>query len=324
MAKRLIMLALLCKMVVAQNAQATPQATQPATTPATSPIGNVAPDAPVIILHGVCDHPQTEKPGPDCKTVITRAQFESMVQTVQPNLPAGARRDFAEKYVEALVADEQARDMGITQGGTFQMRLRIARAQAMAQELGVALHEEASKVSDKDIEDYYRENPDLFVEANLSRMLVPGIQQLPAPEKPLSAPEQEKRNQESEALMKDTAEKLRLRAAAGEGLDKLQAEAFQIAMVTGEAPNTNLNKVRGTDLPANQVTVMELKPGEVSGLLLDRRGYLIYKMGDKKVIPLAAVKDDIRKRIADQRFQAETDAIMNASKISLDETYFGK
>lgn len=324
MAKRLIMLALLCKIVVAQKAPANPQSTQPATTAATSPVGNVAPDAPVIIVHNVCNHSQKEKPGPDCETVITRAQFESMVQTVQPNLPASARRDFAEKYVEALVADQQARDKGITQGAKFELRSRIARAQAMSQELGIALHEEASKVSDKEIEDYYRQNPDLFVEADLGRMLVPGIQQLPAPEQTLSAPEQEKRNHESEALMKDTAEKLRLRAIAGEDLGKLQAEAFQIAMVTGEAPSTKVGKVRGTDLPASQVKVMELKPGEVSDLFLDRRGYLIYKMGAKSVVPFAAVKDDIRKRIADERFQAETDAIMNSSKIILDETYFGK
>lgn len=315
---------LFCAAVIAQNAQPKPQAAQPAASQSGAEVAAVGPDTPVITVNGVCDHPLSQKPGPNCKKVITRAQFESMIQTVRPNLPASERRDFAEKYVEALVADEQAREMGITQGEKFEVRSRAARAQAMSQELGVALYKKASQVSDQDMEDYYRQHPDLFIEADLTRMLVPGIQQLPPPDASLSDAEREKRNHDSETLMKETAERLRLRAVAGEDLEKLQAEAFQIAMVEGEAPSTKVGEVRGMDLPPSQLPVMEVKAGGVSGLLPDRRGYLIYRVGEKKVIPLAQVKDDIRKRITDERFQAESDAVMNAAKITLDETYFGK
>jgi len=313
---------ILCATIIAQSALAIPQTTQPAAE--ASPAANVGPDTPVITVRGVCEHPPSQKPGPDCKKVITRAQFESMIQTVRPNLPASERREFAERYVEALVADEQARDMGITQGEKFEVRSRVARAQAMSQELSIALYEKASEISEQDLENYYRQHPDLFIEADLTRMLIPGIQQLPPPDQTLSDEERGKRDHDSETLMKETAERLRLRAVAGEDLEKLQAEAFQIALVQGEAPSTKMGKVRGMDLPPSQLPVMEVKAGGVSGLLPDRRGYLIYRVGEKRVLPLAEVKDEIRKRITDERFQAENDAVMNAAKITLDETYFGK
>ena len=291
---------------------------------ASSGPANVAPDTAVITIKGVCDHPANQKPGPDCKKVITRGQFEAMVQTVQPNLPVSGRRKFAESYVEALVADEQARGQGVTSGPTFELRTRIAYAQAMAQELGVALHQAAMNVSDKQIEEYYQQNPDLYVEADLTAMLVPGIQQLPDPPATMSDDEKEKRVHDSEALMKTTAERLRQRAASGDDMVQLQAEAFQIALVSGQAPPNHLGKVRGTDLPAGQRSVMELKPGEVSGLLPDRRGYMVYKIGEKRVLPLAEVRDAIRKQIADERIHDEMDTTMKASTITLDETYFGK
>jgi hypothetical protein len=214
--------------------------------------------------------------------------------------------------------------MGVAQGAKFDLRTRIAQAQSMAQELGVAVYQNAMNLSDKQIEDYYHQNPDLFIEADLTRMLVPGIQQLPDPPATLSPEEREKRTHDSEALMKATAERMRLRVIAGDDLAKLQAEAFQIALVTGEAPPTKLGKVRGMALPPSQVSVMELKTGEVSQLMLDRAGYLIYKVGEKRVVPLNEVRDDIRKHLINQRIQAETDAIMNASTTTLDETYFGK
>ncbi len=318
---------LLCIGAIGQNGQAGKSIT-PSESPASQnnqpAAGDISPDTPVLTIKGVCDHPSGQKPGPDCRTVITRAQFESMIRTVQPNLPPTGRRQFAQSYVEALVADEQARDTGAAQGPKFELKMRIAWIQSMAQELGVAIYQNAMNVSDKQIEDYYRQNPDLFVEADLTRMLVPGIQQLPEPPADMSPEEREKRIHDSEALMKATAERMRLRVIAGDDLAKLQAEAFQIALVTGEAPPTKLGKVRGMALPPSQVSIMELKTGEVSQLILDHAGYLIYKVGEKRVQPLDEVRNDIKKHLVNQGIQSQVDSITNASTTTLDETYFGK
>lgn len=78
----------------------------------------------------------------------------------------------------------------------------------------------------------------------------------------LSEAEKATRNQDSEAVMKTEADKLRARALAGEPFDKLQAEAFQLAMITDSAPSTSLGKIRGENLPSSQRAVVEgRRPG---------------------------------------------------------------
>src|SRR6266403_232789 len=60
-------------------------------------------DAPVVTLEGVCDHSQV--PGKkDCKTVITRAQMDSIIDLLAPGTPPDARPQFAIKYARLLAA----------------------------------------------------------------------------------------------------------------------------------------------------------------------------------------------------------------------------
>ena len=64
-----------------QSAPAAP----PAGAPAAAPEVKVAPDDPVITLKGFCADSSLQ--GDACKTVITRAQFEKLVDALQPNMP---------------------------------------------------------------------------------------------------------------------------------------------------------------------------------------------------------------------------------------------
>jgi hypothetical protein len=326
MAKSGLVCLLLTALTAGQTMPATP-ADEHSTPPPNSPAAQaatIAPDEPVITINGVCNHPSGEKPPANCKKVITRTEFEMMIQALQPNLPASARREFAHRYVLALLADEKVREMNLDRGPKFELRTRIARAQALAQELSIVVYDNGSKVSEKEIEDYYHQNPDRYVEADLSRMSIPGIQQLPAPTEKLSEAEQARRSRDSETIMKAEADKLHARAVAGEPFDKLQAEAFQLALVKGSAPSTKLGKVRGENLPPGHLVVMKLKTGEISDILLDKSGYVIYKVGEKQTLPLRDVREDIRKTLADQHRQAEIDAILKGATPRLDETYFGK
>ena len=72
--------------------------------------------------------------------------------------------------------------------------------------------------------------------------------------------------------MTKVAADLRARAVKGEDPDKLQKEAYAAAGLPGNAPNTKMEKVRGTTLPANHRAVMDLKPGEVSEVISDPNG----------------------------------------------------
>src|SRR3954463_322111 len=52
----------------------------PTQQPAPAPKKEIPPDAPVITVKGVCPSP-TQNPA-DCKTVVTRAQFETLVNAL--------------------------------------------------------------------------------------------------------------------------------------------------------------------------------------------------------------------------------------------------
>src|SRR5579863_156876 len=136
MTRHMLVILLLGGVATSQSAQSSPAAPQPVPSSQTSaPAANVEPDTPVITINGVCDHPSGEKPGPNCKTVITRAKFEAMVYAVQPSLPASSRREFAQKFVTALIADEKARELGLEHGEDYDERTKVVRMQALAQEL---------------------------------------------------------------------------------------------------------------------------------------------------------------------------------------------
>ena len=163
----------------AQQPGAAPSA---AANPAASKEGDaakVAPDAAVITIAGLCDHPPAEKAAadPNCKTVITRAEFERILDAVQPNMPAPRRRQFAMRYSMALVMAGQAHEMGLDQGPKFEDRMKLMRIQVLSQEFNQAQQEKAGQVSDQDIADYYKNHAPDFEEANLQRIFVPRAQQ---------------------------------------------------------------------------------------------------------------------------------------------------
>jgi hypothetical protein len=286
----------------------------------------VAPDAPVITIKGVCDQSVAKAPALECRTVITRAEFEKVVEAVQPNMPARVRRQFATRYASALAMSMKAEEMGLDKGPDYEERMRLARIQVLSGELNKAMQEKASQIADKEIEDYYKNNPDKFEQIETNRIYVPKTQQPPAEEakdKKLSEEEQQKRTQASEQTMKNEADKLRARAAAGEDFNKLQEEAYQVAGLKSSAPNTSMGKIRRNMLPASQASVMELKAGEVSPVISDQSGYFIYKLVSKETMPLDQAREEIKGTLRSERLQEEMKEIQASATPTLDEAYFG-
>jgi hypothetical protein len=285
---------------------------------------NVAPDAPVITLNGACENPPADKTAdPNCKTVITRAEFEKILEAVQPNMPPRVRRQFATRYSTALVMAQKAHEMGLDQGPKFEERMKLARIQILSQGLSQAVQEKAGQISDKDIEDYYHDKSAEYEEADLQRIFVPRSQQLPASKVKLTGAMEKKRQKDAEEVMKKEADKLRARAVAGEDLAKLQGEAFQLAGIKTKAPTTKMGKERRSNLPPAQASVMDLKTGEVSPVLSDQSGYFIYKVGAKDVEPIDKVKEEIRGTMRTQRVQEQMQAVQKSATPTLDDAYFG-
>ena len=305
---------------------AAPQSTAPATTPSAAqpqPAAEIPPDAPVITINGLCENPPADKSAAtDCKTVITRAEFEKLIEVIQPAMPARVRKQFATNYARALVMSQKAEQMGLDKGPGFEEHMRLARIQVLSQAFNKAVQDKASEISDKEIEDYYHNNTAKFEQADLERIYIPKTQQPPPSEAKAGAAAQPKKTNDSEATMKAEADKLQTRAAAGENCTKLQAEAYQVAGIKAAAPNASMAKVRRSSLPPNQLSVMDLKPGDVSAVIADQNGYYIYKMKSKEVLPVEQAREEIKGTMRSERIQEQMKAVQEGATTTFNEGYF--
>jgi hypothetical protein len=282
---------------------------------------NGAADTPLITINGLCDHPPADKTaGSSCQTVVTQAQFEKVVAAIQSKMSTKARREFAETYAKALVMARKAEQMGLDKGENYEEQLKFARIQILSNAFKKAIQEKVAQISDGDIEDYYHNNEARFEKAEIDRIYVPRTRQLPAgfDKKPGDAGGQEL-SQAAEETMKKEADNLHARAVAGEEFAKLQADAYRVAGITSAAPNTSI-AVRRVSLPPSQVSVMDLKLGEVSMVFADSNAYVIYKVKSKNLLPLDQTREEIKATLRAQRMQDEMRAIEDAPTI--DPSYF--
>jgi hypothetical protein len=288
----------------------------------------VAPGDPVITVKGVCE--DASKQGDDCKTVVTREQFEKMANALQPGMSPPIRRQLAMTYSRLLLMSSAAEKKGLDKSQQFEQMMLYSRMQVLSQALGRALQEEGNNVSDADIEKSYNDNKVAYEEATLERIFIPHTKQiLPTPKAkpgaaktaPRMSPEEQE--QASEALMKKLATTIHLRAAKGESFDALQKEVYLVANVKNSTTSTKMEKTRQNMLPPAQKSVMELKPGEVSELYADPSGYYIYKMVRKETLPLDSVKSEIHSAIASQRYRDAMQVFQLGPNMDLSEAYFG-
>src|SRR6202049_3897982 len=272
----------------------------------------VGPDDTVLTLKGFCA--DATQQGDACKTAITRAQFEKLAESLQPGMSPAIRRQLATAYTRMLRMSTTADKRGLDKQPKFEEKMNYARMQVLSGELSSALQEDAGKVTDSDIEDYYKKNEPSYEQATFARIFVPRAKQIVNPVvKPKADtkagtkagakaratatpyhPPTEAQKKASEEAMTNLAAGLRARAAKGEDPDKLQKEAYAAAGLPGNAPSTKMEKVRRTTLPANHQAAMDLKPGEVSEVISDpNSGHYIYKLVSKETLSVDTVKPEI-------------------------------
>ena len=312
---------LLAGLAYAQTAPATPPAA-PGTKPAEiAPAKTIAPEDTVLTIKGICSDPG--KQATDCKTAISRAEFDKLVDTIQPNMPVALRRNLATQYSAALLMSAAAEKRGLDKGPKFEQMMRLARMQTLARELSRALQEESGRLTDAEYEDYYSKNIANFEEAECLRIFVPHDKQIANAKpdvKPEAIAEEQKAGKEE---MKKFALSLHARAMQGEDFDKLEKEAFAAAGFKGNPPDTKTGKVRRTSLAPKHGVALDVKPGEVSELISDPSGYYIYKLLTKKTLPLESVKQEIRNTVSAQRYRDAMKTFQNADNEELNEAYFG-
>jgi len=335
--------------------QASP-AQAPSAAKAPAPPAEVPESAVVLTIKGVCPaapkttaasktgaHPVTapaKKPA-DCKTEITRTQFEKLTSALQqgPNpLNAQQKRQLAAQLPQLMAMSDAAKAKGLDRTARFAETMKFVKMRILSAELQRAVQEEADKVPEAAIADYYKKNPAAYEQFSLDRLFLPRYKQAEAedkedakePEKPTEdqqkakeAADQTKR-EKGEQEMNKLADSLRERAAAGEDFAKLQKEAFEAAGTKVANPTVNLPKVRRTGLPPAHASVFDLKVGEVSAVISDNGGHYIYKVVSKEVLPLdSQIENEIHNRLKSERLKEMMDKYTNSFQAVPNEAYFG-
>ncbi len=317
---------------------------------------SVAPNAPVITVKGVCEplpkttaakgttaKPATKTgadatPSADCKTVITKAQFETLANNLAPNITPQQKKQLAGVLPRLIAMSNEAKKKGLENTPQFKEKVKFNRMQILAQQLQQSMQEDAAKVPDADIEKYYQEHQDQFEQYNVDRIFVPRTKQGGEAEakeenekdEKLSE-EQQKAKQEAEKTKADEAEQamtklagdLQKRAAAGEDFAKLQKEAFEAAGMKIESPTVNLPNVRRTGLPAGHTAVFDLKPGDVSTVISDAGGHYIYKVNSKTPVSLEQARTEIHSKLQNDRMREKTEKLNSSFQVETNEAYFG-
>ena len=283
----------------------------------------VAPNAPVITIHGYCETPKAGAPASHsgCSTVITRAQFEGLVNTLQPNMPPQVRKQLATQYPQILFMAQQARKRGLEQSPHYQQVLKFTKMQLLQFELERSLNDQSEKITDAEIADYYKKNTNNFGQCTFLRVFVPKTRQSDIP-KDAAPADADAAKKNSEAAMAKIAADLRARAVVGEDFDKLQRDAYAAAGASATPPSTLNANVRRGNLPAAQAAIFDLNPGDVSGVLNDPTGFYFFKLVAKTTSPLADVKEDIRNFLRNQNLERLRQSLDNAVSAELNKDYF--
>jgi hypothetical protein len=289
--------------------------------PAAGATSSVAPDAPVITVRGLCDKTAGNTAVADCKTVITRAEFEKLMNAIQPNLPDAAKRQLANGYVQGLFLAEKAHEAGLDRGPDFDEKLTLMRLRLVATLGQGQVHKEAANVTDAEVEAYYHDHISDYKTISYERLNVPKQKKVdPATEK-ANDPDLQKKREASQAEMKSEADKLRARAAAGEDFAKLQQEAYDVGGYTQiKASNPRVDKARKGSIPPADASIFELKAGDVSQVFADPGGFAIYKVEAVEDLPLPSVHDEISRVLANERENSWKQSLEKST--TLDDAYF--
>ena len=151
-----------------------PRASSPAPDSNAASESATSADSPVITVEGLCEKPAGSSATPsDCRTVITRAQFEKVANAVQPNMPPASKKQFAGRYVTVLILAEKAHEQGLDSGPDFDQQMYLSRIQILSRLAGERLQKEAAQVSDSEVQDYYHEHAADYKAISFDKLYIP-------------------------------------------------------------------------------------------------------------------------------------------------------
>jgi hypothetical protein len=284
--------------------------TSAAQTPA-EPEVELPPDTPVITLDGVCDKPHAKV----CKTVITRAEMDSIMNILVPDSSPAARRRFVIRYARLLAASSVASSKHLDKdraiANAMKTQVEFARMQVLGNALYRQMDDQAKGATDADIQKYYNDHSADFEQVEVERLLVPRTMAARGGAAP------------DDNTLRAKAEALRVRAAAGEDFTKLQQDAFTELDIKISPPATKLPPVRRVSLPRAEQVVFNLKPGEVSPVLDSFGGLAILKLISRQPVPMETLRSEIVSAIRRDRLEQAHQAAQGSVKADFNLAYLG-
>jgi hypothetical protein len=275
------------------------------------------PTQPVITVKGVCS-PKKPLPGrqvPPCATVITRQQFEKLldaVNTSDQKIPANMRRNLATAYVDLLALSQAAEKAGTENDPRFLAVMQLVRLRTLGDVYRRSLEEKYRNPPPDEILAYYNENRAKYEEVTLSRIFIPS--------KNPSAPNKD----EWDKKAKQTADEMRERGAKGEDFGKLQPAAFTALGLTTTPPTSAVGaRRRGMLAPQQEQEIFALKAGDVSKVEQEAAAYIVYKVESTQTLPMDRVKDEISRELLRQKMDKALREINSSVHAEFNDDYFG-
>jgi len=299
------------------KSQATPP-TAPATpTPTSKPAAVPAPGSPeltpetkVLTIDGLCE---TKTAKGECKTVMTRAQFDKLVtaffgdQPEQGPVPAQAKRRLATQLVHNKTFAKLAEKQNLEKTPEYQQLLDWVKLQVLA-ELERRSVQKKSEPTAEEIDKYYNDNQERYTELALNRLMIPLH----------GGPDSKMTEADLQKLADDMHQKL----VGGGDFKTLQAQVYD-KLGMKNPPETKLT-LKPNEISASQQAVKQLKPAELSSVIKDGNGLYIYKLDSKKVAPLDdKLKAEIRKTLSPQKFKKAMDDLDASVTADYNTDYFG-
>jgi peptidyl-prolyl cis-trans isomerase C len=241
---------------------------------------------------------------------LTLEEFEDQVQSLPPQLQMALLRNpklkeqFLDRWVDITLIAQEARDKKLDQDPEIQAKIEDIMNAVLAQEFLRREIEGKVKITDDEIETYYKGHKEEFTnpESVKARHIL------------LKVPEgaDEKAWKEAESKAKDVKKKLE------------NGEDFaELAKKYSDDPGS---KTKGGDLgfftkgrmvPEFESAAFSLKPGELSGPVKTNFGYHIIEVKEKKAADtkaLAEVQAQIRQALQKEKQQQLQDALIERLK----------
>ena len=295
-----------------------PLAGMPAPAQSQQSVQQVAPDAAVVTIHGICPDGQGKPEQSDsCSLVLTRTQFETMVSSINvtnQNYSGTALRSLASGYVTVLSLASAGEQAGVEKDPRFQELMKVAHARALADAYRRYLQEKYGSPSAAEIEEYYRQNASKFEQLKIDRVLIPRVN----PKRP------QERRAEFEQKARELAATIRERASKGEDMSSLQVEAYKsLGLVDSQPPQTEMISSRkGIFQPGVEQEINALKPGEVTKVEFEPSGFNIYKLRSRTIIPLELAKATIVQELSQKNIDAALKSATSHVHADYNEQFF--